>query len=146
MRIIYFQRSWRLLCLALFLSLFSLGCGEGGASGTKLSGKVTYKNRKGKEITVTGGEIIFYQEKLEVTRGYLGGDGTYNIPQVKAGKYKVVINPDYLRTSPEEATEEQPNPPKYVRIPEGYKSVVSTPLEITVGSDPAQVHNIQLTD
>jgi hypothetical protein len=115
----------RSLALVVGLALCSAaGCGPSYGS---LSGKVTYN---GKELK--GGYVTLVPEgEGESFAGEIQEDGTYQLPRVKTGKYKICVDTSNLRpvrnTGPsyggaaKKANNVKNEPPKNANLPEFYK-------------------------
>ena len=133
----------------LFLAAAS-GCG-GGGSGAVVSGKVTLAG-----APVTGGTIVF--EPIsgggQAANGTIKADGTYEVPGVTAGDYKVTVDTEYLRatagnTAKLPAGMEAPpssaqlNGLKYVKIDAKYAKVATSDLKTTVAGS-RHTYNVEL--
>jgi hypothetical protein len=119
-------RQARLLALSVGLALFAaVGCG--GSEGT-LSGKVTYNG-----ANLKGGTVLLVAEQGNDTfTGSIQEDGTYIIPHVRSGKYKVCVETASLKGPSGPAGGYNMGPkgpagkpkneaPKGANVPEGYR-------------------------
>jgi hypothetical protein len=118
------------LCLAVG---YVVGCSRPMAS---VKGRITYKGN-----ILKGGTICFHStEGAGDFGGYIAEDGTYSVPSVPAGTYKVVVETDTAKTrntgnnmmkgsgkmnppaKKEESQKSKPLPPDaQEKIPPGYK-------------------------
>src|ERR1044071_9125708 len=79
----------------LFLAIISAfvvltGCARPVGS---VTGKVTFKDK-----TLKGGNVSFVSTEGQPSRtAEIGEDGTYNIPNIIAGTYKITVETDSLR-------------------------------------------------
>ena len=120
-------RRARLLALSAGLALLAAtGCG--GSAGT-LTGKVTYNGNN-----LKGGTVLLVGEgsDAQTFSASIQEDGTYTIPNVRVGKYKVCVETSSLmgaggpgggyNMGPKGAPGKVKNEaPKGANIPEGYK-------------------------
>lgn len=157
-----FARIGLVALLGLSTPLFLAGCGSSKKGGAKISGKVTYAGKP-----VAGGHITFTPPEGTPYQGTLNADGTFAFAGVPTGDMKVSIDTEYIKSSqsgynnmpmpanmpPEIAAKmkekkaelPQATGPTYMKIPEKYASVTSTPLtcKIEAGS---QTKDFELTD
>lgn len=154
-----FARIGLVALLGLSTSLFLAGCGSSKKGGAKVSGKVTYAGRP-----VTGGHITFTPPEGTPYQGSINADGTFAFSGVPTGDMKVSIDTEYLKSAQsgynmpagappelaakmqaEKAKLPQDTGPTYMKIPQKYASVTSTPLtcKIEAGS---QTKDFELTD
>lgn len=155
-------RAGAALALVAILAVLSGGCGPRVGS---ISGKVTYNGK-----ALKGGNVSFVSDGGQSFASTIKEDGTYSIPDLKSGTYKVCVETESLKPPatqfgtaggkdtakpggsevPEGYTPSGPpaalqaaNAKKYVMIPRTYADPNSTDLtyEFKGGSD---THNIDL--
>ena len=115
-----------ILCAVALLFVVLSGCGR---SPRTVSGKVSYQGKN-----LKGGSVAFVStEGLPSGTGTINEDGTYEIRDVKSGKYRIAVDTESLLPSREANPygkgsmkmpnkEESPSgPPPGAQIPEGYK-------------------------
>lgn len=157
------SRVWLRVVLAGFLIValtFQTGCGRGKQKTTSISGKVTYKDQP-----VSGGTVTFHplDTKDKPVSMPLGSDGTYQVNAPPLGEMKVTVETESVRGQTGVAYKMRPgmkNPDgtemkapevdtskliKYVKIPNQYANVNSTPLKCTVKEGPNKA-DFNLTD
>jgi len=136
------------------LVVLAAGC---GASTGSVSGKVTTKG-----APVTGGNLTFVSTENKPSASVtINPDGTYTIPKIQAGTYKICVDTESLKptgTVPKGAIGYKPPPGSsaggydpsgstksgtYVHIPEKYSKPESTDLTYTVKSG-VQEHDIKV--
>lgn len=100
----------------------TIGCGRPTGS---ITGKVTYKGK-----VLKGGGVTFVSTEGQPSRSAsIGEDGTYSVPQITAGEYKVCVDTSFMKAQPGgyasgfvpqgEASKDS-GPPPGITIPEGY--------------------------
>lgn len=118
-----------------------------------LSGKVSYNGKP-----LKGGSVSFIStEGLPSDSGAIKEDGTYTVPNITSGKYKVCVDTSFLMPpQPRGAAAPPPSgqtkaPPKDAVIPEGYKP--SSPADMAIAANskkfikiPPKYMNAEQTD
>jgi len=92
MRIAISNRSVRATALVATITglAFVVGCARPVGS---ITGKVTYKDKN-----LKGGNVTFVSTEGQPSRtAEIGDDGTYTIPTITAGTYKITVETDSLR-------------------------------------------------
>lgn len=111
------------LVLVGVLGVLLPGCSRPTGS---ISGKVTYQGKP-----LKGGNVSFQStEGRESFAATIGEDGTYSVPKIIGGSYKVCVETDSLKPSggapgmskgPSDPKDAKAGPPPGAQIPEGYK-------------------------
>lgn len=151
------SRVWLRVVLAAIL-IFSLtlpmGCGRGKHKTTSLTGKVTYKDQP-----VSGGSLTLHpvDAKDKPMSIPLGSDGTFQFDAPPLGEMKVTVETESVRGQTGVAYKIPPGMKapdgkdikapevdsskliKYVKIPNKYANVNSTPLKCTIKEGPNKV-------
>ena len=117
---------WRAACSFGFVlgCVLLAGCSRGEGA---LSGKVTYKG-----VPLKGGNVsLVSTDGGNSYAGVVGEDGTYSIPKVTTGAFKVCVETDSLKPSPAGAgvkgsgpsgAPKNSGPPPGANVPEGYSA------------------------
>ncbi len=120
-------RLQRLICICVSIALLSLaGCGKPTGS---VTGKVTYQDK-----SLKGGTVAFVGTDGEQSgNATIGEDGSYEIPALKAGTYKILVETESLiaksstgvgygkAAAPVIPQGAKSSPPPGANVPEGYK-------------------------
>jgi hypothetical protein len=145
----------------LVIAAVLVGCSK-PPSGVRLTGKVVYKDKTGKEITLGGGTISLYKEGATTPEGspiMIMGNGKFAQDGFPEGKYTVTIETESAaklapvvqkKNLPSEKKEapvvdDAPPTPSFVKIPAKYKSAKTSGLTWEIKKDePEKV--FELTD
>jgi len=116
------RRLGSLLVLIGVLAVLLPGCSRPVGS---ISGKVTYQGKP-----LKGGNVSFQStEGRESFAATIGEDGTYSVPKIIGGSYKVCVETDSLKPplsagiskGPSDPKDAKAGPPPGAQLPEGYK-------------------------
>lgn len=115
----------RVWCVTVLLASLALIAGCGRPVGT-VSGKVTYQGK-----TLKGGSVTFVStEGRQSFAAGIGEDGTYSVPNIRGGEYKVCVETDSQKPPPDvmigpgmkmpPVAKGKFGPPPDAPVPEGY--------------------------
>lgn len=101
-----------------------------------VSGKVSYNGK-----ALKGGSVSFVSsEGLPSDSGAIGEDGSYKVPNITSGKYKVCVDTSYLMAASSKGPPmvaspaiKSKAPPKDAVVPEGYKP--SSPADMAAAAN-----------
>jgi hypothetical protein len=134
--------------LILGVLLATSGCGD--SSTASVYGSVSYKGQN-----LKGGRVTFINDKKETFPAEIEENGKYSILKIPSGDYKVCVETEYLKPTPEMARIAKTRPAdapgsefasqakRYMAIPATYSNPEQTSLKYTV-TGGKQEYNITM--
>jgi len=114
--------------LLLTLAVTTLGCGGSSEAPVNVSGNISIEG-----TPLNQGAIIFTDQKGERAYGEIQSDGTFLVPQVVPGTFRVAVSvPKRRRSRVENADPARGARPLPVPVPTRYESVDSSGLEFQI--------------
>jgi len=123
----------RPVCLAamLLLTVASIGCGGMSQAPVDVTGNISIEGKPLNE-----GSVIFTDTKGERAYGAIQSDGTFLVPQVLPGTFRVAVSvPQRRRPRGNNADPNRGTRPMPVPVPNRYSSVDSSGLQFEIDAE-----------